>query len=229
MADKEITISISQEEADAKAARANKRNAKRYPLFAQANLLDQVVAPVTAASVQENWQRADERMRLWDEKQAARLQQLREALRTVGEDVYRAAYERLQMTARTFPHVLGSEYECAALWQALKLADATAAQRVCDYHPQYMDNLRRLGVACPICGAEVELEIDEYEQYKDGSWRASECGVHVDCTTAPPIGSRDWRSWFHWHWNMPYVYWLPVNERVYRWLRANYRFIEVQS
>ena len=40
---------------------------------------------------------------------------------------------------------------------------------------------------CGICGAEVVLDIDEYEEDDGGLWAASKCGVHVDCVTAPPI------------------------------------------
>src|SRR5258706_10176948 len=39
---------------------------------------------------------------------------------------------------------------------------------------------------CPICGAEVVIEdIDEYEQNDDGTWQASESGLHINCITEP--------------------------------------------
>ncbi|MCL5997079.1 MAG: hypothetical protein M1546_13630 [Chloroflexi bacterium] len=110
------------------------------------------MAPVTAEGVQAGWERANERIRRQNDERAARLKALQEALRAVSEDVYQATYEHLRALARTFPHLLGSEYELDALWQALKTTDASAAQKLCIYHPQYADSLRRLSMACPCCG-----------------------------------------------------------------------------
>jgi hypothetical protein len=81
---------------------------------------------------------------------------------------------------------------------------------------------------CPICGGQIYLEIDEWEQEDDGLWSASASGVHVDCTTAPEdMHSAEWDDWFTAHWSMPYVDWLPVEQVVYKWLFGNYRFKEV--
>jgi len=78
---------------------------------------------------------------------------------------------------------------------------------------------------CPICGAEVVIEdILEYEKNDDGTWQASESGLHINCITEPEIGSDAWQSWFDWHWAMPYVDWLPLSIKVFRWMSANYRF-----
>ena len=78
---------------------------------------------------------------------------------------------------------------------------------------------------CGICGAEVVLEIDEIEEDSAGLWAASQSGVNVNCATEPSMD--DEKAWysFHWsHWSMPYVDWLPVQIRVYRWLLQHYRF-----
>ena len=88
---------------------------------------------------------------------------------------------------------------------------------------------------CGICGAEVVLDIDEYEEDDGGLWAASQCGVHVDCVTAPPIDDENawcsplcsiirWRSFMRSHWSSPYLDWLPVQKRVYQWLLQHYRF-----
>lgn len=77
---------------------------------------------------------------------------------------------------------------------------------------------------CPICGEEVVIEIEEWEQLGDGSWAVTDGGVHVDCITEPDIDSDEWDEWHDGHWNMPYVDWLPVQMKVYRWLRRHYRF-----
>ena len=81
---------------------------------------------------------------------------------------------------------------------------------------------------CPKCGGRVVIkDIDEWEQLEDGGWAASEGGVHVNCETEPDIDMGDWEAWNNWHWDMPYVDWLPLEMRVYKWLSENYRFDDV--
>ena len=80
---------------------------------------------------------------------------------------------------------------------------------------------------CPKCGAAVIIEeITEWEQTEDGTWQAGESGVSINCVTEPDdLGSDEWDEWFRWHWeDMPYVYWLPLSMKVYKWLSENYRF-----
>ena len=78
---------------------------------------------------------------------------------------------------------------------------------------------------CPICGATLQPpQIDEWECNDDGTWQVSDCGVHIQCTGEPDIDSADWAPWLTQHWSSPYIDWLPVEERVTRWLQANYRF-----
>lgn len=74
---------------------------------------------------------------------------------------------------------------------------------------------------CPICGAKLEIsDIDEWETY---TGRVTESGFHINCVTQPEIDSKDWDSWWNWHWSMPYVDWLPLTMRVYKWFDSNYR------
>lgn len=75
---------------------------------------------------------------------------------------------------------------------------------------------------CPICGATIIVEIDEWSQLDDGSWVAS--NVHPDCITAPAIDSKEWSGWFHQHWDMPYVHWLPLQKQIKSWINDHYRF-----
>lgn len=78
---------------------------------------------------------------------------------------------------------------------------------------------------CPICGAAVVIDdIDEWEQNDDGSWQVSETGVHVTCETEPDFDDDSWEDWHSGHWSMPYVDWMPMQEKIYRWLAKNYRF-----
>lgn len=84
---------------------------------------------------------------------------------------------------------------------------------------------------CPYCGAELIASFSCWTQQDDGSWIAS--GVDVECKTEPAIvfgtpkakaSQRDWDEWMAQHTYMPYVYWLPVTNRVETWVNAQYRF-----
>lgn len=77
---------------------------------------------------------------------------------------------------------------------------------------------------CPICCAEVVIDIDEREQNDEGTWQVSETGFTLDCSTAPEVSDREWNAWFRAHWSMPYGQWLPLERVVYVWLVENYRF-----
>ena len=74
---------------------------------------------------------------------------------------------------------------------------------------------------CPICGAGIVVEdVDEWETE---TGRVTECGLHINCSTAPNIISDDPDDWYRWHWNMPYVDWLPLYPRVLAGVNGNYR------
>ena len=78
---------------------------------------------------------------------------------------------------------------------------------------------------CPICGAPIEItDIDEWETE---TMRVTETGLHINCTTQPHIDSDEWWQWHKWHWSQPYVYWLPVEARVYRWFDSCFRLTVV--
>lgn len=77
---------------------------------------------------------------------------------------------------------------------------------------------------CPICGSEVVVEIEAWEQNDDGSWQAGESGTYCNCITEPDMDGDEWEDWFRGHWSMPYVDWLPVDEKVKAWLDRHYRF-----
>ncbi len=82
---------------------------------------------------------------------------------------------------------------------------------------------------CPKCGDLLTLEIDEWEQLADGTWQISEGGLQLSCASEPMIGSKKWNDWFNWHFDMPYVYWLPLQMRVLQWLNENYRFESIDE
>ena len=69
---------------------------------------------------------------------------------------------------------------------------------------------------CPHCkkDGELWLEVDEWED--DGT--PTEAGCHVSCTKETAY--RD-----DVHWQMPYVYWLPLGHTVYQWAVEHIRIM----
>lgn len=74
---------------------------------------------------------------------------------------------------------------------------------------------------CPICGAPIVVaDITEWE-----SETGKPVGISVECTTEPDIDSDEWEDWHKGHYSMPYVDWLPVENRVLTWFQAQYKCI----
>ena len=77
---------------------------------------------------------------------------------------------------------------------------------------------------CPICGAGLTLdagagtELDE----ETGEWIATE--IELDCESEPDIDSDEWEEWHRWHYRMPYVDWLPLEQRILNAVRRKYHF-----
>ena len=73
---------------------------------------------------------------------------------------------------------------------------------------------------CPHCRGDgiLHLEVDEWEE--DGT--PTEAGVHVSC-----VNETDDTDDIHYH--MPYVYWLPLEDIVYRWARVHVRVTESEA
>ncbi len=68
---------------------------------------------------------------------------------------------------------------------------------------------------CPTCGRRVWLEVEEWEERPDGTGIPTSGGVIAHCTRSYHEGAEETRH--------PYIYWLPVREKVYEWARAHVR------
>jgi hypothetical protein len=67
---------------------------------------------------------------------------------------------------------------------------------------------------CPYCGlATLVVEFDEWDAE---TRHPTESGTHVSCTQENYDEEQEQGD----HDYMPYVYWLPVQQRVYHWLKA---------
>lgn len=76
---------------------------------------------------------------------------------------------------------------------------------------------------CPYCKGDLTYHTEGWEQQDDGTWTAN-C-LQSDCSTEPPIESDEWEDWFAGHSDMPYVYQLPVDQKVEKYINKRYRFV----
>ena len=95
---------------------------------------------------------------------------------------------------------------------------------------KYGDIIRipREVAVCPYCGGELIARPEAWSENDDGIWEAQESGL--DCVTEPELDPanestvEEWDDWIARHTYMPYVYWLPVDMKVTKWINANYRW-----
>lgn len=78
---------------------------------------------------------------------------------------------------------------------------------------------------CPYCDAQLYIaEIDEYSKNDDGTICVR---ARIDCTAEPELEDKSaWEDWIDWHSQMPYVYWLPVEQDVNAWLKRTYAIVD---
>lgn len=76
---------------------------------------------------------------------------------------------------------------------------------------------------CPICGAPIVIQ--DIDAWESETGRVTEDGFKIDCSTEPDEDDNedDWDDFLSSHWSMPYVDWLPLTMRVYKWFDSNYR------
>lgn len=75
---------------------------------------------------------------------------------------------------------------------------------------------------CPYCDAKLTASCEAWTEEEEGVWQAE--GVTVNCDDMPDFESNEWGDWWDGHYYMPYVYQLPVDTKVKRWIDDNFRF-----
>lgn len=75
---------------------------------------------------------------------------------------------------------------------------------------------------CPYCDGKISIHFESWTRNNDGTWSAD--FAKADCETEPSIGSGKWEEWIKQHTYMPYVYWLPLETILTRWVNKHYRF-----
>lgn len=79
---------------------------------------------------------------------------------------------------------------------------------------------------CPYCDAALYIgEIDEWSEDEKGNITPDHIGI--ECVTEPSLRSKKWEEWFRQHSDMPYVYWMPMEETVLNWLIDNFEFAQL--
>jgi hypothetical protein len=74
---------------------------------------------------------------------------------------------------------------------------------------------------CPYCEAKLYARAIAWTEENDG-WTAEQ--LEVDCDNEPDIESDKWDEWMHNHSYMPYVFHLPVNNKIEDYIKSNFRF-----
>jgi hypothetical protein len=86
-------------------------------------------------------------------------------------------------------------------------------------HPHAIPKKLRI---CPYCDGNVFIHFESWTQNEDGSWSAD--FAKADCDTEPRMGGQRWEEWIKRHTYMPYVYWMPLEIALTRWVNKHYRF-----
>lgn len=77
---------------------------------------------------------------------------------------------------------------------------------------------------CPYCNGELIAQIQEISEIEGKTDLFEATSISVDCMNEPPIGSKNWVDWDKSHSTMPYVYQLPAQLKVQKWLNEIYYF-----
>lgn len=78
---------------------------------------------------------------------------------------------------------------------------------------------------CPICGGKLTITAcDAGTMYEPGLWTPEE--ITTECEHMPDIDSDEWVAWNAWHYNMPYVDWLPVDTKILCWFQRTVRYLK---
>lgn len=76
---------------------------------------------------------------------------------------------------------------------------------------------------CPYCGSKfLPVRFEGWTQDDDGTWKGDT--VDITCSSIPDPESEEWEEWINQHTDMPYVYWMPVAERIKEYINSKYRF-----
>jgi hypothetical protein len=107
----------------------------------------------------------------------------------------------------------------AAVKQTFEMLECDAVIRLSrKTAPTLGKNFRR----CPYCAGRIAIHFEAWVKQDDGTWTADM--AKADCLREPSERSRKYDDWIKQHTYMPYVYWLPLEIALTRWVNGRYRF-----
>ena len=75
---------------------------------------------------------------------------------------------------------------------------------------------------CPYCKSDLVYRVTGWTQNPDNTWSADM--IESECQSFPGYESEDFEDWLSNHSIMPYVYQLPVDQQVKKYINERYRF-----
>lgn len=106
----------------------------------------------------------------------------------------------------------------AATRAGFTFLDCDAVIRIAHKHRDIPKQYR----SCAYCDGPIAIHFESWTQNVDGTWSAE--FAKADCLTEPSMRSRNYDEWLKQHTEMPYVYWLPLETALTRWVNKHYRF-----
>lgn len=90
--------------------------------------------------------------------------------------------------------------------------------------PNEMVDIPHEIATCPYCRNKLVARCSEWSQCEDLSWEAE--SLELDCLSEPDMEEdiEAWNQWVDIHSEMPYVYWLPIENKILLWINSLYRW-----
>jgi hypothetical protein len=95
-----------------------------------------------------------------------------------------------------------------------------ASQPVIVSHGHIFSVPKRLAV-CPYCNSTLSAQALVWSEGEDGLETIEE--IELECDGEPDIASEEWKDWISTHFELPYVYWLPILNKVEEFIKVRYR------
>ncbi len=118
----------------------------------------------------------------------------------------------------------GTEADSSTKADGMQVSPANAKPRVIGgFVVVSQDKEFKFKKLCPYCHGDLTYTANGWEEDDNGLWMAD--SFDMDCSTEPDMDNEDdWNDWFNNHSEMPYVYQLPVDEKVKDFINKKYRF-----
>ena len=76
--------------------------------------------------------------------------------------------------------------------------------------------------ACPYCKGNITANCSGWTEDNEGNWKADM--IETYCSNEPHIDSSDWEDWNYIHSQLPYENWMPLHQRLIKWINERFNF-----